>query len=163
MTYRWIDPQAANRPYIWYRQRMEVRRCRPLDLNVPFHEKDDARHSARVGIPCEKRGSCQMTQISHLFTKCCHSNRISTFEPPPILSRNRHACVGTAIEVRRYSVSFFLTDTKNGRLATNLSTGASDFGSDNLLRHVHPLNVQVQMHSITNHYRNDFSKTTQSF
>jgi uncharacterized protein DUF5710 len=108
----------------------------PIDLNVPFHEKDDARRLGARWDAVRKTVSCQITQISHLSQSGCHGKRISTFEPPPILSRHRHACVGAAIEVRGYSVSFFLAGTKNGR---------------------------TQMHSITNHYRNDFSKTTQSF
>src|SRR6267142_2176289 len=82
-------------------------------------------NSARVGIPCEKRGSCQITQVFGFLLPHGHEERAASDESVHWERQTSEAII--------YYVTYI------------------------------PLNVQVQMHSITNHYRNDFSKTTQSF
>jgi hypothetical protein len=107
-----------------------------------------------------------MVQMSRLSRNGYHSNRISTIDAPPILSRSRHAFVGTVVEIRGYSASFFLLPCGHEALAdSDKFVHWERQTSEAIIFYVTyiPSSVQAQMRSVTNHYRNDFSKTTQTF
>jgi len=136
----------------------------PIDLNVPFHEKDDARHLGARWDSVRKTWFLSDDADIAPFTKWLPQQPDINFRASSyFIAQSTRMCWHCNRSTQVFG--FLLPRGHEERAASDESVHWERQTSEAIIYYVTyiPLNVQVQMHSITNHYRNDFSKTTQSF
>jgi hypothetical protein len=136
----------------------------PIDLNVPFHEKDDAKRLGARWDTVRKTWFLSNGTDVAPFTKWLPQQpdinyRCSSY----FIAQSTRICWHCSRDTRVFS---FLLPCGHEALAD--SDGFVRWErqtSEAIIYYVThiPSSVQGQMHSVTHHYRNDFSKTTQTF
>jgi len=136
----------------------------PIDLNVSFHEKDDARQLGARWDSVRKTWFLSDDADIAPFTKWLPQQPDINFRASSyFIAQSTRICWHCNRSTQVFG--FLLPHGHEERAASDESVHWERQTSEAIIYYVTyiPLNVQVQMHSITNHYRNDFSKTTQSF
>jgi len=136
----------------------------PTDLNVPFHEKDDAK---RLGARWDA------VRKTWFLLDCTDTAPFARWLPQQSDINLRCTSYFIAQSVRAcwhcdrdsHVFSFLLPRGHQTRQDSDESAQWEPQESEAIIYYITqiPESVQVQMRSVTGHYRKDFSKTTQSF
>jgi hypothetical protein len=136
----------------------------PTDLNVPFHEREDARRLGARWDAVRKTWFLPDRTETAPFTKWlprqpdinirCHSY---------FVAQSMRACWHCDRDTHVFS--FLLPPGHEAWRVSDESARWELQASAAIVYYITwiPSNVQTQIRSLTGHYRNDFSKTTQSF
>jgi hypothetical protein len=136
----------------------------PIDLNVPFHEKDDAKRlGARWDAVRKTWFLSDGTDVAP-FTKWLPQQpdinyRCSSY----FIAQSTRICWHCSRDTQVFS--FLLPCGYEALADSDKFVHWERQTSEAIIYYVTyiPSSVQAQMRSVTNHYRNDFSKTTQTF
>jgi hypothetical protein len=136
----------------------------PTDLNVPFHEKDEA---LRLGARWDAGrktwflpdGTGTAPFVKWLPQQSCFNLRCTSY----FIAQSTCSCWHCARHTRVFS--FVLPRGHEARVADDESALWEVQESEAIVYYITwiPATVQAQVQSLTRHFRNDFSKTTQSF
>ena len=136
----------------------------PTDLNVPFHEKDDAKRLGARWDAARKTWflpDCTETApFANWLPKRSDFNlRCTSY----FIAQSMRTCWHCARDTRVFS--FLLPRGHRARQDSHESADWELQESEAIIYYITqiPASVQAQMQSVTGYYRNDFSKTTQSF
>ena len=136
----------------------------PTDLNVPFHEKDDAKRLGARWDAVRKTWFLPDCTDPAPFAKWLpqHSDinlRCTSY----FIAQSVRAC--WHCDRDSHVFSFLLPRGHQTWQDSDESAGWEPQESEAIIYYITqiPERVQVQMRSVTGHYRNNFSKTTQSF
>jgi hypothetical protein len=136
----------------------------PTDLNVPFHEKDDAK---RLGARWDA------VRKTWFLPDCTETAPFTKWLPQQSDINLRCTSYFIAQSVRTcwhcdrdsHVFSFLLPSGHQTRQESDESAHWEPQEAEAIIYYITqiPESVQMRMRSVTVHYRNDFSKTTQSF
>jgi hypothetical protein len=136
----------------------------PTDLNVPFHEKDDAKRLGARWDAARKTWFLPDGTKTAPFTKWLPQRsdfnlRCTSY----FIAQSMRTCWHCARDTRVFS--FLLPRGYTARQDSDKSAGWELQEFEAIIYYITqiPSSVQAQMQSVTGYYRNDFSKTTQSF
>jgi hypothetical protein len=136
----------------------------PTDLNVPFHEKDDAKRLGARWDAGRKTWFLPDGTEAAPFAKWLPQRAdINLQFFSYFIAQSTRSCWHCARDTRVFS--FLLPPGHKARVSNDESTNWEVQESEAIVYYVTwiPASVQAQMQSVTRQYRNDFSKTTQSF
>ncbi len=136
----------------------------PIDLNVPYHEKDDAKRLGARWDAARKTWFLPDGANSEPFTKWLTSHRdINIRSSFYFIAQSTRACWRCDRTTKVFG--FLLPPGHEAWLEGDESVGWEHQTPAAIVYYIThiPSTVQAQMKSLTVHYRNDFSKTTQSF
>jgi hypothetical protein len=135
----------------------------PTDLNVPYHEKDEAKRLGARWDAARKTWFLPDCTETAPFTKWLPQRsdfnlRCSSY----FIAQSMRICWHCARDTRVFS--FLLPRGHKARQDSHESTDWELQKSEAIIYYITqiPASVQAQMRSVTGHYRRDFSKTTQS-
>ncbi len=136
----------------------------PTDLNVPFHEKDDAKRlGARWDAVRKTWFLPDRTEIAPFAKWLPREPDVNLRCASYFIAQSVRCCWHCGRDSRVFS--FLLP---RGHQTLEDRDGSAHWESQEseaiiyYITHI-PESVQARMRSVTGHYRNDFSKTTQSF
>ena len=136
----------------------------PIDLNVPYHEKDDAKRLGARWDAARKTWFLPDGANSEPFTKWLTSQwDINIRSPFYFIAQSTRTCWRCDRTTKVFG--FLLPPGHEVWLEGDEPVGwehQTPAAVVYYITHI-PSTVQAQMKSLTVHYRNDFSKTTQSF
>jgi len=136
----------------------------PIVLNVPFHEKDDAKQLGARWDAIRKTWFVPDYTDTAPFAKWLpQDSDINLRCTLYFIAQSVRAC--WHCDRDSHVFSFLLPRGHQTRQDSDASTEWEPQGSEAIIYYITqiPESVQMQMRSVTGHYRNDFSKTTQSF
>jgi hypothetical protein len=136
----------------------------PTDLNVPFHEKDDAKRLGARWDAARKTWFLPDFMETAPFAKWLpQQSNINLRSASYFIAQSMRTCWHCDRDTHVFS--FLLPRGHHARQDTDNSADWEPQDSEAIIYYVTqiPASAQAQMQSVTAYYRNDFSKTTQSF
>jgi hypothetical protein len=137
----------------------------PIDLSVPFHEKDDAKRLGARWDAVRKTWFLPSGTDAAPFSKWLPQQPEVNYRCPSyFIAQSKRICWHCGRDTRVFSFLLprgheALVDSDDGFVRWERQTSEAIIY---YVTHIPP-SVQGQMHAVTPDYRNDFSKTTQTF